>query len=1018
MSEQRKINIFLKQKGRVMEGIPSPTPSSPSPRASLTRGVKTLSHEDVPTPTASAAQGNAPPVQKTDDFLGFQTKLLLPVLLFIGIVLLFYSIFNGLHKRPMKASLWFVVSTMLFGVVYKSFRNGGCGQQTYQIVVLAVGFSAGIGYDLIAYGKMETWVYIIVTIDALILLRSKKEIICAVFCVGFIHIILRSVEDAERFGLYDLFPNENSYEMPDAIGWTNGINILGNRLLMLGLTASVTYRAASSMQRQEALLKESVSFAEELAWTMGRLDLEHCSEILEQTQDRQIPTELVQPFKKLLVNLHIYRRYLPETLFTGGRSIADKTLSVIMVEGNDKYKTEECILTVDDYETTLENPLSTIRRDASESEDTKIPALITLLEKGVKEVKTTLMHSQVELATCIGDVVSGFQLSCKFVTHVMDAVRREKGVVLELRADAVVSSWNSHQRCQRHAVHASRAANRVLRLSQISSNRFDIFPWWGITLASATSAVGHIGDEQRRAPFVFGNATVQSDSLLQLGKKLVCNVIATESVQEQAQSVMDFRPIEVVACDGEDHSAAYITLTKEDGSLRKTTDSRDRKSPLSMIYELRGFNPHPESVWKQMETYYTAFMNLRQGNFSSAARGFGAYLQSDPFDFQATRLVAIAQAAEEGIIVPQKPYRRSYVGWQSHGKSEEEILSKSKEIHEANFHQVTSIMKSLCSEPSEVELRQDLEKMQEEEEEAGSLSSERDAELRMTFTDRAGSNWKRSDDNLGEDGQADVYLLIGDDGSLAVSKSVYIKIDEQEAEEQARVDAMMHEVGLLSTLHHDNVVHYLSSAVVGNHICTIMEYVAGGSLHSLIKRFGPIDTTPARRYVKDILRGLTFLHRKGIGHRDLKPANILLGTDGVCKLADFGAAAELPAVAAMKTDHVIGTPPYIAPEACNCSIQIASDIWSLGVSVCHVLSGEVPFPLEDGPLSQYRFIHRMSQDTNPLQPIYPSNIVDKNALSFLNSCLVRLPKSRPTAESLLYHSFLSGNSPVTRVSVD
>eukprot|EP01060_Flectonema_neradi_P007231 TRINITY_DN15019_c0_g1_i1.p1 TRINITY_DN15019_c0_g1~~TRINITY_DN15019_c0_g1_i1.p1 ORF type:complete len:1020 (+),score=172.67 TRINITY_DN15019_c0_g1_i1:44-3061(+) len=1000
-----------------LHGLPVPSTSPPRSPRSVRSSVAA---------TPAASQVAVPTKANEDVIFGFQKKLMLPVLLFISVVLLFYSVFNALHERPMKATLWLAMSVLLFGVVLKSIRGGGCSQPVYQIAVLAVGFSAGICYDLIAYGKMETWVYLIVTIDALILLKSKKEIIVGVFIVGFCHVILRTVEDAERFGLYDLFPNENAYDLPEAIGWVNGINLLGNRLLMLGLTASVTYRAALAMQRQEELLKESVSFAEELAWAMGRLDLETCTEILEQTQDRRIPADLVQPFRKLLVNLHIYRRYLPETLFTGGRSVADKTLSVIMVnEGNnnnERCRIEECTLTVEDYDGS-ENPLATIRREAPENEETRIPALITMLERGVKEVRTTLMHGQVELSTCISDVISGFQLSCKFVTFVMDAVRRERGVVLELRADAVVSSWNSHQRCQRHAIHASRAANRVLRLSKMQSNRFEIFPWWGIALASGTSAVGHIGDERRRAPFVFGTATLHSHSLLQLSKALMCNVVAMESVQEQAQSIMDFRPIEVVPTDVANHSKAYVTLTKEDGIQKKGSEQQQQQqqqrqpiNPLSMVYELRGFNPHPETVWERVETYYAAFMNLRQGNYSGAAKGFGAYLQTEPYDFQATRLLAVSQAAEAGTLKISKPYQRNFIGWGIHGKAEEEVILKSKEIQESNFNQVTSIMRSLASDGSEIELRHELERRQVEDED-GSSSSDRDVDLRMTFTDRAGTNWKRCEQNLGEDGQADVFLLIGDDGSLAVSKSVFVRIDQTDEQARVAVEAMMHEVGLLSTLHHDNVVHYLSSAVVGNHICTIMEYVAGGSLQSIVQRFGPIDTTPVRRYVKDILRGLTFLHRKGIGHRDLKPANILLGTDGVCKLADFGAAAELPAVAAMKTEHVIGTPPFIAPEACNCSIQIASDIWSLGVSVCFMVSGQVPFPLDEGPLSQYRFIHRMGDNSNPLQPAYPQ-LNDPNALSFLKSCLVRAPKSRPTAESLLYHSFLSGNSPVTRIAND
>eukprot|EP00660_Eupelagonema_oceanica_P006634 gene6634-1326_t len=73
-----------------------------------------------------------------------------------------------------------------------------------------------------------------------------------------------------------------------------------------------------------------------------------------------------------------------------------------------------------------------------------------------------------------------------------------------------------------------------------------------------------------------------------------------------------------------------------------------------------------------------------------------------------------------------------------------------------------------------------------------------------------------------------------------------------------------------------------------------MEYVSGGSLLSVIARFGAVALSSARRYLRDILRGLHFLHSHEIVHRDMKPANVLLQIDGQCKIADFRRAPARP----------------------------------------------------------------------------------------------------------------------------
>ena len=104
--------------------------------------------------------------------------------------------------------------------------------------------------------------------------------------------------------------------------------------------------------------------------------------------------------------------------------------------------------------------------------------------------------------------------------------------------------------------------------------------------------------------------------------------------------------------------------------------------------------------------------------------------------------------------------------------------------------------------------------------------------------------------------------------------------------------------------------HVLCSDVI--HI--FMEYVPGGSLEALIRRFGKFPEDLAAVYTSQILSGLAYLHDKEIMHRDIKCANILVTTEGVVKLADFGASKELSPRFGGGDATVTGTPLFMAPE--------------------------------------------------------------------------------------------------------
>eukprot|EP00756_Hemistasia_phaeocysticola_P022120 Hpha_TRINITY_DN15814_c0_g6::TRINITY_DN15814_c0_g6_i1::g.191684::m.191684 len=222
------------------------------------------------------------------------------------------------------------------------------------------------------------------------------------------------------------------------------------------------------------------------------------------------------------------------------------------------------------------------------------------------------------------------------------------------------------------------------------------------------------------------------------------------------------------------------------------------------------------------------------------------------------------------------------------------------------------------------------------------------------------------------------------------------------------IDKLVAEVSLMESVKHENVVSYMGSAVVGGYIAIVMEYLSGGSLQGLLEEFGSFSSQVAalRRYVIDIVLGLTFLHQQGIVHRDLKPHNVLLTIEGQCKLADFGASGRLSELAAAGKRGgfaLAGTPLYMSPEAANGEAKEPADVWSLGVMLCQLWCGELPYDLSGG-LNITFFIRRLARDKD-FAPSLPADLND-DLRRMIQGCLKKDPDARPSAEQLQNEPFL------------
>ncbi|KAE8076995.1 hypothetical protein FH972_015606 [Carpinus fangiana] len=251
-----------------------------------------------------------------------------------------------------------------------------------------------------------------------------------------------------------------------------------------------------------------------------------------------------------------------------------------------------------------------------------------------------------------------------------------------------------------------------------------------------------------------------------------------------------------------------------------------------------------------------------------------------------------------------------------------------------------------------------------------------------------------------------VYMGMNlDSGELLAVKQVSIAANNASKEKiQANIRELEEEVKLLKNLSHSNIVRYLGTAREDESLNILLEFVPGGSISSLLGKFGSFPESVIRMYTKQLLLGLEYLHKNGIMHRDIKGANILVDNKGCIKLADFGASKKVVELATINgAKSMKGTPYWMAPEVIlQTGHSFSADIWSVGCTVIEMATGKPPWS------QQYQEVAALFHiGTTKSHPPIPEHL-SAEAKDFLLKCLQKEPDLRPTASDLLQHPFVTG----------
>jgi hypothetical protein len=202
----------------------------------------------------------------------------------------------------------------------------------------------------------------------------------------------------------------------------------------------------------------------------------------------------------------------------------------------------------------------------------------------------------------------------------------------------------------------------------------------------------------------------------------------------------------------------------------------------------------------------------------------------------------------------------------------------------------------------------------------------------------------RLDERIGAGGMSTVYRAVDE----TLQRSVAVKVMNREVPNHSdQLERFRREARAVAQLSHPNVVGVIDAGEDGGHPYIVFEFIEGETLKQRVRRLGRLPIPEALAYAIEIARALGAAHARHIVHRDVKPQNVLIDEEGTAKVTDFGIARSLEEEGLTDDGRVLGTTDYVSPEqALGKPVNGQSDLYSLGIVLYEMLTGELPFSAE------------------------------------------------------------------------